>query len=187
MYQTNEFRKGLKVDLDGEPYLMVEAQFVKPGKGQAFTRTKLKSLITGNVIDRTYKSGEKIPKAAVEEVTMQFLYSDGDDYNFMDLTSYETIAISKDNLDEAWKWLSESLEVQVLLYKGRPISVDLPNFVELEVTYCEPGVKGDTAQGATKVAELESGATVNVPLFIEQGEKLRIDTRTGDYVERVKS
>jgi elongation factor P len=187
MYQTNEFRKGLKVEIDGEPYIIVEAQFVKPGKGQAFTRTRLKSLISGNVIDRTYKSGEKVPKAAVEEVTMQFLYIAGDEYNFMDLSSYETMAIQKDNLFDAWRWLKESLEVQVLLYKGRAISIDLPNFVELKVTYCEPGAKGDTAQGATKVAELESGATVNVPLFVEQGETLRIDTRTGDYVERVKS
>ncbi len=187
MYQTNQFRKGLKVEIDGEPYLMVEAQFVKPGKGQAFTRTKLKSLISGNVIDRTYKSGEKIDKAAVEEVDMQFLYQSGDDYNFMDLSSYETIDITREQLDDAWKWLKESLVVQVLMYKGRPISIELPNFVELEVTYCEPGVKGDTAQGATKQAELESGATVNVPLFINQGEVLKIDTRSGDYVERVKS
>jgi elongation factor P len=187
MYQTNEFRKGLKVEIDGEPFLMVEAQFVKPGKGQAFTRTKLKSLISGNVIDRTYKSGEKVPKAAVEESDMQFLYMAGEDYNFMDLGTYETIDNTKDQLDDAWKWLRESLVVQVLMYKGLPISIELPNFVELEVTYCEPGVKGDTAQGATKVAELESGATVNVPLFINQGEKLKIDTRTGGYVERVKS
>ena len=187
MYATNEFRKGLKVEIDGEPFLMVESQFVKPGKGQAFTRTKLKSLISGNVIDRTYKSGEKVAKAAVEETDMQFLYATGDEYNFMDLNSYETIAIDREQLDDAWKWLKDSLEVKILMYKGRPISIDLPNFVELEVTYCEPGAKGDTATGATKVAELESGASVNVPLFINQGEVLRIDTRTGQYSERVKS
>lgn len=187
MYQTNEFRKGLKVDLDGEPFLMVEANFVKPGKGQAFTRTRLKSLITGNVIDRTYKSGEKVPKAAVEEATMQFLYIDGDDYYFMDMGSYETISIPKENLDDAWRFLKESIDVQVLLYKGRPISIEVPNFVVLEITHCEPGVKGDTAQGATKPAELESGHTVHVPLFIEQGESVKVDTRTGDYVERVKT
>jgi len=187
MYATNEFRKGLKVEIDNEPFIIVEAQFVKPGKGQAFTRTKLKSLISGNVIDRTYRSGEKVGKANVEEVDMQFLYAAGDDFNFMDLTSYETINIDREQLGDAWKWLTESLEVKILLYDGRPISIDLPNFVELEVTYCEPGVKGDTATGATKTAELESGASVNVPLFVEQGEKLRIDTRTGDYVERVKS
>ena len=187
MYATNEFRKGLKVEIDNEPFIIVEAQFVKPGKGQAFTRTKLKSLISGNVIDRTYRSGEKVGKANVEEVDMQFLYSAGDEYNFMDLSSFETMAIDREQLNDTWKWLSESLEVKVLLYNGRPISVDLPNFVELEVTYCEPGVKGDTATGATKLAELESGASVNVPLFVEQGEKLRIDTRTGNYVERVKS
>ena len=186
MYTTNEFRKGLKIEIDGEPFVMVESQFVKPGKGQAFTRTKLKSLISGNVIDRTYKSGEKVDKADVEETDMQFLYATGDAYNFMDLASYETMDITKEQLDDAWKWLTESLEVKVLLHKGLPISIELPNFVEMEVTYCEPGVKGDTATGATKVAELSSGATVNVPLFIEQGEKLRIDTRTGGYVERVK-
>jgi len=187
MYQTNEFRKGLKIEINGEPFLMVEANFVKPGKGQAFTRTRLKSLITGNVIDRTYKSGEKVPKAAVEEATMQFLYIDGDDYYFMDMGSFDTIFIPKDNLDDSWRFLKESLEVQVLLYKGRPISVDLPNFVVLEITFCEPGVKGDTAQGATKTAELESGHTVNVPLFIEQGESVKVDTRTGDYVERART
>lgn len=186
MYQTNEFRKGLKVEIDGEPYLMVESQFVKPGKGQAFTRTKLKSLISGNVIDRTYKSGEKIAKAPVEESTMQFLYIDGDDFNFMDMESYETLNIPKENLGDAWKFLKESLEVQVLMYKGRAISCELPNFVVLEITYCEPGVKGDTAQGATKPATLESGAVVNVPLFINQGESVKVDTRTGDYLERVK-
>ena len=187
MYATNEFRKGLKVEIDSEPFVIVEAQFVKPGKGQAFTRTKLKSLISGNVIDRTYRSGEKVGKANVEEVDMQFLYNAGDEFNFMDLGSYETMAIDREQLDDAWKWLTESLEVKVLLYNGRPISIDLPNFVEIEVSYCEPGVKGDTATGATKVAELESGASVNVPLFINQGEVLRIDTRTGQYSERVKS
>jgi elongation factor P len=187
MYQTNEFRKGLKIEISGEPFLMVEAQFVKPGKGQAFTRCKLKSLISGNVIDRTYKSGEKVPKAPVEEVDLQYLYSDGEDFNFMDLGSYDTISIAKENLDDAWKWLRESLEVKALLFKGRPIAVELPNFVELEITYCEPGVKGDTAQGATKLAKLESGAEVQVPLFINQNEKIKIDTRTGQYVERVKS
>ena len=187
MYATNEFRKGLKIEIDGEPFLMVEAQFVKPGKGQAFTRTKLKSLISGNVIDRTYKSGEKVARAPVEESDMQYLYSDGDGFNFMDLGSYETIPISKEQLDDAWKWLRESLEVKVLMYKGRPISIELPNFVELEITYCDPGVKGDTATGATKNATLESGAEVQVPLFINQNEKIRVDTRTGSYVERVKS
>ncbi len=187
MYGTNEFRKGLKIEIDGEPFLMVDSQFVKPGKGQAFTRTKLKSLISGNVIDRTYKSGEKVAKAPVEETDMQYLYSVGDEYNFMDLSSYETIAIAKDNLADAWKWLRESLEVKILLYKGLPISIELPNFVELEITYCEPGVKGDTATGATKLAQLESGAEVQVPLFINQNEKIRVDTRTGSYTERVKS
>ena len=187
MYATNEFRKGLKIEIDGEPYLMVEAQFVKPGKGQAFTRTRLKSLVSGNVIDRTYKSGEKVAKAPVEETDMQYLYSDGEDFNFMDLNRYETIAIPQDQLDDAWKWFRESLEVKVLMYKGRAISVELPNFVNLEITYCEPGVKGDTATGATKLATLESGAEVQVPLFINQNEKIRIDTRTGSYVERVKS
>ena len=186
MYDTNEFRKGLKVEIDGHPYIMVDYQFVKPGKGQAFTRVKLKSLLTGNVIDRTYRSGEKLEPADVNETEMQFLYLADDAYHFMDNSSYEQIEITKDQIGDAWKWLQENMNVDVVLYKGRPVSVTVPNFVVLEIEFCEPGIKGDTATSATKPATLVTGAEVQVPLFVNQNEKVRVDTRTGSYVERVK-
>ncbi len=186
MYETNEFRKGLKIEIDGHPYLMVENQFVKPGKGQAFSRVRLKSLLTGNVIDRTYKSGEKVEKADIIESEMQYLYSADNAYHFMDNSSYEQIEIQKDNIGDSWKWLQENMAVDVLIYKGNPVSITVPNFVELEIVHCEPGVKGDTATSATKPATLSTGAEVNVPLFVNQNEKVKVDTRTGSYVERVK-
>ena len=186
MYDTNEFRKGLKVEVDGHPYIMVETQFVKPGKGQAFTRVKLKSLLTGSVIDRTYRTGEKLEKADVTETEMQFLYMADDAYHFMDNATYEQIEIQKDQIGDAWKWLQENMTAEVVLYKGNPVSVTVPNFVVLEIEHCEPGVKGDTATSATKPATLVTGAEVNVPLFVNQNEKIRVDTRTGTYVERVK-
>jgi elongation factor P len=186
MYGTNEFRKGLKIEIDGEPYVMVECEFVKPGKGNAFTRTKLKHMVTGAVIDRTYKSGEKVDKADLAEVTMQFLYEQDGEYHFMNTESYEQVALSRDRMEDAHNWLTENLEVNVLLHNGQPISLDLPNFVELEVTKCDPGVKGDTKSNTTKPATLSTGAVIQVPMFIAEGEWLRIDTRTGAYVERVK-
>lgn len=186
MYETNQFRKGLRVEIDGHPYQMVETQFVKPGKGQAFTRVKIKSLLSGNVIERTYKSGEKVSKADVTDVPMQFLYAIDDVYHFMDTKSYEQIEMSKEKLDTAWKWLQEEMSVQIVLYKGEPISITLPNFAEIEITYCEPGIKGDTATGSTKPAELSTGASIQVPLFVNQNDKIKIDTRTEEYVERVK-
>ncbi len=186
MYGTTELRKGTKVELDGEPYIVVEAQFVKPGKGNAFTRCRLKSLVSGNVIDRTWKSGERIKKAELEEVKMQYLYADGDQYNFMNTTTYDQVAIGKENLGDAPLYLLEQMEVDVLFHNGQPLSVELPNFVVLEITHADPGVKGNTATGATKPATLETGAVVQVPLFVEQGEKVKVDTRTGEYVERAK-
>jgi len=186
MYSTNEFRKGLKVELDGDPYVMVENQFVKPGKGQAFSRVRLKNLIDGRVVDRTYKSGEKIKKADVVEQEMQFLYQQGDEYFFMNTESYEQVSISKSKIGDAWKYMTEGLICTVVFHNNAPITVDVPNFVILEIATCEPGVRGDTATGATKPATLSTGHTVNVPLFIEQGERLKIDTRTGEYVERAK-
>lgn len=185
-YQTSDIRKGLKVELDGQPYTVVDFQFVKPGKGQAFTRTRMKNLLTGNVIERSIRTGETLDEADVVDQTMQYMYNDADGFHFMNLESYDTIQISRDALGDAANWLVEQMEVQVLLYKGRPVTVDLPNFVELEITYCEPGIKGNTATGASKQATLSTGAMVGVPLFIEQGEWIRIDTRTGEYVERVK-
>ena len=186
MYQTSDIRKGLKVELDGSPWTVVEFLFVKPGKGCAFTRTKLKNLITGSVLDRTYKTGETLAPADVEDHTMQYLYNDGVDYHFMNLEDFSQVGISGETLGEATKFLAEEMEVQVLFYKGLPVSIELPNFVELPIEYCEPGVKGNTAQGATKTATLVTGADVQVPLFIEQGEVLKIDTRTGQYVSRVR-
>lgn len=186
MYETKDFRKGIRVELDGTPFIMTESQFVKPGKGQAFCRVKLKNLLNGSVMERTYKSGEKIPKADVSEVTMQYLYEDTGKYNFMDSKSYEQIELTKDQLGDGYKWIKEQMDVDVVLYKGLAISVTLPNFSVLEITFCEPGLKGDTATGATKPATVETGATILVPLFVEQGDKVKIDTRTGSYIERSK-
>jgi len=186
VYQTSDFRNGLKIELDGTPFLMVYFQFVKPGKGTAFTRTKLKNMITGAVIERTFRTGETVGVADVEEFTMQFQYDDGDMYFFMNMETYETVGISTAVLDGVEKFLIDGLEVQVLLYKERPVAVELPNFIEAEITYCEPGVKGNTAQGATKPATVAGGAIVQVPLFVDQGEVIKIDTRTKSYVSRVR-
>jgi elongation factor P len=186
MYQTSDIRKGIKIEMDGAPWMVIEFQFVKPGKGQAFTRTRLRNLITGNVVDRTYKTGETLEPADVAEVAMQYLYNDADGYHFMNLESFEQIAIDKAALGDSIKFLVDEMEVSVLTYKGRPVSVEIQNFVELEITYCEPGVKGNTATGATKTATVSTGAEIQVPLFVEQGEVIRIDTRTGEYVGRVR-
>ncbi|MCP3981117.1 MAG: elongation factor P [bacterium] len=186
MYGTNEFKKGLKVEIDGEPYVMTDCQFVKPGKGNAFTRTKLKHMVSGAVIDRTYKSGEKLGKANLSEQPMQYMYEQDSEFHFMNMNTYEQVAIGRDRIDDAAKWLHEELEVEVLFHNGAPISIDMPNFVELQVTQCDPGVKGDTKSNATKPATLTTGAVIQVPMFVEPDEWLRIDTRTGDYVERVK-
>ena len=186
MYNTNEFRKGLRILVDGNPYIIVENQFVKPGKGQAFSRVKIKNILNGNVIDRTYKSGEKVEKADVQEKEMQFLYLEGDSFHFMDTESYEQIELTKEQLDDTWQWLQEQMMCEVILYNGQPVSVAVPNFVDLEITYCEPGIKGDTATNTTKPATMSTGAQIQVPLFINQGDKIRIDTRSGEYMERAK-
>jgi elongation factor P len=186
MLSHTELRKGAKIEINGEPGIIVSSDFVKPGKGQAFTRIRVRSFLTGNTLERTVKSNEKTPKADVDERTCQFLYRDGDDYHFMDSSSYDQITLNTAALGDSAKWMEENMEARVLMWKGRAISVELPNFVELEVTACEPGVKGDTAQGTTKPATLSTGAAVNVPLFVNEGEWIRIDTRTGEYMERVK-
>lgn len=186
MYQTSDIRNGLKVEIDGQPYTVTYFQFVKPGKGQAFTRTKLKNLLTGSVLERTFKTGETLAPADITDGTHQFLYNDGEGYHFMNMETYDQIAMPEDAVGDAKNYLQEEMEVNVMFYRGLPVSVDVPNFVELEITYCEPGVKGNTAQGATKPATLSTGHTVNVPLFIEQNEWVKVDTRTGDYVERVR-
>jgi elongation factor P len=185
-YDTSDFRNGLKVEIDGDPYAITWFQFVKPGKGNAFTRTKLKNMLSGNVIERTYRTGEKLTAAEVEEHVMQYLYNDGEQYYFMNTETYEQLGLGAAGIADEAKYLTENLEITVLFFKGRPVSITLPNFIESEIVYCEPGVKGNTATGATKPAELACGASVNVPLFVEQGEVIRVDTRTGDYVSRVK-
>jgi elongation factor P len=180
---TAEFRKGLKIELDGQPYNIVEFQHVKPGKGGAFVRTKLKHLRLGRVVDRTFRAGEKVGLVDYEQRAMQFLYKD-DNFHFMNLDTYEQIALGTDVVGEAADWLKETMEVDVLLINGAPAGVEVPNFVELAVVKTDPGVRGDTASGGSKPATLETGAVVQVPLFINEGEILRIDTRTGAYIER---
>jgi elongation factor P len=187
MYDTSDLRKGLKILVDGSPYIVTEAQFVKPGKGAAFTRTKMKNLLTGNSIERNIRSGEKIEPADIEEKQMSFLYKEGDDFVFMDTSSYEQTHVPKATMGDDWQWLKDNMNCQVLFFNGRAIGITLPNFVELRVTHSEPGVKGDTSSGAVKPATLETGAKLNVPLFVNEGDVLRIDTRSGEYCERVKA
>lgn len=186
MYDTSDIKKGLKVTIDGQPYAVVEFQFVKPGKGQAFTRTKLKNLISGNVLEKTFKTGEKLEPADVEEREMQYLYQEGDGWVFMDTSSYEQMTLREEHVGENKLYLLDGMSVSVLLWEGRPVGITPPTFVELEVVDTEPGFKGDTTSNVQKPATMETGLTVQVPLFIEKGEKLKIDTRTGAYVERVK-
>jgi elongation factor P len=186
VYETSDIKKGLKVEIDGNPYSVVEFQFVKPGKGQAFTRTKLKNLLTGSVLERTFKSGEKLAPADVEERNMQYLYKEGDMFVFMDTTNYEQIQLAPELIGDDQYFLLEGTAVDVLFVSGRPAGVTPPTFVILKVVETEPGFKGDTTSNVQKPAKMETGLQVSVPLFIEQGETLKIDTRTSAYVERVK-
>ncbi|OCC14814.1 Translation elongation factor P [Dissulfuribacter thermophilus] len=186
MYDSSDLRKGLKIVIDGEPYIITDFEFSKPGKGQALYRCKLKNMLTGYTMDRTYRSGDKFEPANLNEVKMQFLYKDGDGYHFMNMTTYEQIDMTEDQVGDAKNFLKENMEVSILFFDETPISIDLPNFVELEVIDAPPGVKGDTATGATKPVTLETGYTIQVPLFVEEGDWLKIDTRTGQYVERKK-
>ena len=180
---TNDFRKGMKIEVDGAPYAIVDFQHVKPGKGGAFVRTKLKHLRLGTVIDRTFRAEEKVPLVNFEEKRMQFLYRD-DRFHFMDLETYDQIALSEDEVGDARQFLQENTAVEVLYVDGAPIGIELPNFVDLVVVKTEPGVRGDTASGGSKPATLETGAVVSVPLFINEGDVLRVDTRTGAYISR---
>ena len=183
---TSEFRKGLRILVDNEPFVIVEFQHVKPGKGGAFVRTRLKSLVSGNVLDRTYRSGDKAEVPELEERDMQYLYKEGDRYFFMDQNTYDQLFIVEEQLGDAKNYLKDGLVIQVLIYQGKTIGVEVPNFVNLVIAQTEPGIRGDTAQNASKPALLESGYTIQVPLFVEQGETVRIDTRSGQYLERVK-
>jgi len=186
MYSTPDFRKGLKIEINGEPFAIVDFLHVKPGKGGAFVRTTLKSLISGNVIDRTFRSGEKIDKPDLEEKEMQFLYESEGEFHFMDNETYEQLFLTEEQLSDARYYLQENVIVTVLFHNGKPIGVEAPMFVELTVTTTEPGVRGDTASGGSKPATLETGLVVQVPLFVNEGEVLKIDTRTGKYIERVR-
>ena len=184
-YSTNEFRAGLKVLLEGDPCTIVENEFVKPGKGQAFNRVRLRNLKTGRIWERTFKSGESLEVADVLEVDMEYLYNDGEFWHFMKTDgSYEQLGASQSAVADTTQWLKEQEKYQVTLWNDDPIAVTPPNFIELEVTETDPGMKGDTAQGGTKPATLSTGAVVKVPLFISIGEVLRVDTRTGEYVSR---
>ena len=183
---TNEFRAGLKLIIEGDPCAIIENEFVKPGKGQAFVRARFRNLKSGRVVERTFKSGESVEAADVLEVSLQYIYNDGDMFHFMDERTFEQHAASVDSVGAAARWLKEQDVCTVTLWNGTPIGVIPPNFVTLQITETDPGVRGDTASGATKPATVETGTIIKVPLFVEQGELVRIDTRTGEYVSRAK-
>jgi len=182
---TSQFRNGLKIELDGNPFVIIYFQHVKPGKGGAFVRTKVKNLLNGKVLERTFRSGEKCEEADVEDKTMEYLYHDGENLVFMDSATYDQLPMPEAVVGDAKLYLQENMKVDVLFWKGKPVNLELPQFVEAIVTKSDPGLKGDTSSGATKPATIETGATLQVPLFINEGDKLRIDTRTGEYCERV--
>jgi len=184
MITAGEFRNGVTFELDGQVFQIVEFQHVKPGKGAAFVRTKLKNVITGATVERTFNPTDKMPKAHIERKDMQYLYNDGDLFYFMDTETYEQTPLSKDTIGDALEFVKENMIVKILSFKGNVFGIEPPTFVELEGTETEPGFKGDTATGATKPATVETGAVVKVPLFINQGDIIRIDTRTGEYLER---
>ena len=186
-YKTSDFRKGLKVQLNGEPYNMVQMEFVKPGKGNAFYKCKMKNLIRGNVIDRTYKGGDSLEAADVEEVDAQYLYRQGDTFVFMNQKDYDQYELSEDQIGDDWKFLKEGLGCQVTLYNGNPVVMTPPKNVELTVEYCEPGAKGDTATNVTKPVKMDNGAEFLCPIFINIGNVVKISTDTGKYVERVST
>ena len=186
MYSASDLRKGLKIQIDNEPYIVVDFQFSKPGKGQALYRTKLKNMITGNQFDRTFRSNDKFEKAPLEERTMQYLYSQGEEFHFMDTKNYEQIVIMREQMGDDVNFLIDNMEVQILLFNSNPIGVTLPNFVNLTVTKADPWAKGDTSGSDSKPVTVETGYVLQVPPFIEEGDKIQIDTRTGYYMTRVK-
>ncbi|MEJ2576994.1 MAG: elongation factor P [Gammaproteobacteria bacterium] len=185
-YSTNEFRGGLKIMLDGDPYAIIENEFVKPGKGQAFNRVKVRNLKSGRVLEKTFRSGENVEAADVVDVELQYLYNDGEFWHFMDAGTFEQYQADAAAMGEATKWVKDQDMCNVTLWNGQPIAVEAPNFVVLEITETDPGLKGDTSGGGGKPATLETGAVVRVPLFIQTGEKIKVDTRSGEYVSRAK-
>lgn len=186
-YKTSDFRKGLKVQIDGDPYLMIEMNFVKPGKGNALYKCKLRNLLRGTVLDRTYKGGDELEAADIEEISAQYLYRQGDSFVFMADETFEQYELSKEQVDDAWKYLKDGMKCSMMLFNGSPITMSPPIHVELLITQCEPGAKGDTATNVTKSAVVETGAEFIVPGFIKEGNVIKIDTRTGDYIERVNN
>ncbi len=186
MYTASDLRKGLKVEIDGDPYIVTDFEFSKPGKGQALYRTRMKNMVTGNAFEKTFRSNDKFQKAPLEERTMQYLYSQGDEYHFMDNKSYDQITIMSDQLGDSINFMVDNMDVDVLLFKDRPMGVTLPNFVSLMVTRADPWAKGDTSGSDTKPVTVETGYTLQVPPFVEEGDKIQIDTRTGQYITRVK-
>lgn len=185
MISAGDFRNGVTLEIEGNVYQILEFQHVKPGKGAAFVRTKLKNIINGGVVEKTFRPTEKFPQARIDRVEMQYLYSDGELYNFMNTENYDQIALNADDIGDSLKFVKENEMVKVCSYNGNVFAVEPPLFVELEITDTEPGFKGDTATGATKPATVETGAVVYVPLFVDQGDKIKIDTRTGEYLSRV--
>lgn len=185
MISAGDFRNGVTLEIEGAVYQIIEFQHVKPGKGAAFVRTKIKNVMTGGVVERTFRPTEKFPAARIDRVDMQYLYADGELFNFMNMDNYEQLGLAQETIGDALKFVKENELVKVCSYNGKVFSVEPPLFVELEITDTEPGFKGDTAQGATKPATVETGATVYVPLFVDNGDKIKIDTRTGEYLSRV--
>ncbi len=184
MISTTELKKGMVILLDGDLMQVVESQHVNPGKGAAFVRTTFKNVLIGRVLEKTFRTGEKFEEAFIENQTWQYLYHDGDFFHFMHKDTFEQIEVGEDVVGDKVKWMKEQTDVTLSFYNGRVIMMDVPFFVELEITQCDPGVQGDRATGGTKPAVLETGATVQVPLFVQQGEVVRVDTRTGEYLER---
>ena len=186
MYDTSNFRKGLKIELDGKPFEIIDFQHVKPGKGGAFVRTKLRNMVTGRVLEQTFRAGEKVGVPALEEKQMQYLYKEGNNYCFMDNETYDQIFVSADHIGESQAFMTENTTVSAIFFNGEPMGIELPMFVELTISETEPGVKGDTASKVTKPATLETGTVIPVPIFLNIGDRVKVDTRTGSYVERVK-
>ncbi|MEG3639123.1 elongation factor P [Magnetococcus sp. PR-3] len=187
MLSHTEMKQGKRILVDNQPWIIVKADFVKPGKGQAFTKIKIKNLMDGRVIERTFKSSDSVPKADVMDTDMQYLYNDGEMYHFMNPATYEQVALTEKQVEDCKKWLKENETYEVTLWEERAIAVVPPAFMILEITECEPGVRGDTVTGATKPAVVESGAAIKVPLFVEIGARVKVDTRSGEYMERAKS
>lgn len=187
MYDTTSFRKNLKIEIDGEPWVIVSCQHVKPGKGVAFVKTRMRNLITGRSLDRNFRSGDKVGVPNLQHREMQYLYSDGEKWVFMDNSNFEQVELTRESIEESIPFLIDNITADILFYEGKAISVDLPTFIEVEVTDCPPGVKGDTAQGGSKPATISTGHTLNVPLYISEGDVIKVDTRTGEFAERVKN